>query len=203
VEEAEAANIPVMAHAYTARAINRALRCGVTSIEHGNLLDESSIALFLEKGAFLVPTLATYDALSAEGLQNGMPKDQHEKVSRVRDAGLEALRLAHQAGVKICYGTDLLGDMHRHQLSGLALHAKAQPNADVVRAATCNAAALLGLGSSLGAVREGALADLLLVDGDPLSDISVLQNPEKRLLLVMKGGILFKNTLSSNERKQL
>uniref|UniRef100_A0A7S4QG34 Amidohydrolase-related domain-containing protein n=1 Tax=Alexandrium monilatum TaxID=311494 RepID=A0A7S4QG34_9DINO len=193
VEEAEAANIPVMAHAYTARAIKRALQCGVRSIEHGNLLDESCLGLFLEKGAFLVPTLASYQALASEGLANGMPKDQVAKVSQVLDAGVRALGLAHRAGVKICYATDLLGDMHRHQLTGLAMHAAVQPNADVLRAATCTAAELLGLLGRLGVVRAGARADLLLVDGNPLADLSVLLEPELRLKVVMKGGVLHKH----------
>lgn len=192
VQEAAAANVYVMAHAYTARAVNRALRCGVRSIEHGNLMDETSVALFKEKDAFYVPTLATYHALADEGLQNGMPADQHAKVSQVLDAGMRALRLAHEGGVKICFGTDLLGDMHRHQLHGLALHAQVQPPADVLRAATCNAAALLGRAGTLGVVRVGAAADLLLIDGDPLAE-GVLSSFGERLRVVMKGGALHKH----------
>lgn len=195
VEEAEAANIYVMAHAYTARAINRALRCGVRSIEHGNLLDESSVALFRDMDAFYVPTLATYHALSSEGLQNGMPPDQHAKVSQVLEAGMYALKLAHEGGVKICFGTDLLGDMHRHQLNGLALHARVQPPADVLRTLTTTSAALLGKVGKLGVVQVGAVADLLVVDGDPLTDLGVLQDPENRLLVIMKAGALFKELL--------
>lgn len=190
VEEADAANIYVMAHAYTARAINRALRCGVRSIE---LLDESSVQLMVEKQAFLVPTLATYKALATEGLENGMPKEQHDKVSQVLDKGMHALSLAQKAGVKICYGTDLLGDMHRHQLSGLSLHAQVQPNADVIRTATCNAAELLGMKGNLGIIKVGAMADLLLVDGNPLEDLNVLQQPENLLHVIMKAGVLYKN----------
>eukprot|EP00746_Dinoflagellata_sp_MGD_P123681 gnl/MRDRNA2_/MRDRNA2_58301_c0_seq1.p1 gnl/MRDRNA2_/MRDRNA2_58301_c0~~gnl/MRDRNA2_/MRDRNA2_58301_c0_seq1.p1 ORF type:complete len:422 (-),score=76.14 gnl/MRDRNA2_/MRDRNA2_58301_c0_seq1:201-1466(-) len=195
VQEADAANLYVMAHAYTARAVNRALQCGVRSIEHGNLLDESSVALFKEKQAFYVPTLATYFALQEEGIQNGMPKDQHAKVRRVLDSGMYALQLAHEGGVKICFGTDCLADMHKHQLNGLALHARIQPPADVIRTATCTCASLLNRAGKLGVVQVGAAADLLLIDGDPLKEIAILQDPEKRLCVIMKGGVIYKEVL--------
>ena len=116
VEEAEAAGIYVLGHAYTARAINRGLECGVRSIEHGNLMDASTPPLFLEHQAFYVPTLVTYSALSEQGREFGLPEDSYRKVFDVLDAGLRALEMAHQAGVQIAYGTDLLGGMHVHQL---------------------------------------------------------------------------------------
>jgi len=112
VEEAEAADVYVMAHAYTPRAIARAVRCGVRSIEHGNLIDAETVALMTERGTFLVPTLSTYDALAREGLQAGLPADIHGKVFEVLDAGQKALEIAHRGGVELVYGTDLLGSMH-------------------------------------------------------------------------------------------
>ncbi len=96
VEEAEAANLYVAGHAYTSRAINRGLECGVRSIEHGNLMDESSLPLFQESGAFYVPTLATYSALASRGREFGLPEHSHRKVFDVLDAGLHALELAHR-----------------------------------------------------------------------------------------------------------
>ena len=104
LQEANAANIPIMAHAYTARAINRALQCGVSSIEHGNLMDESSVTLFRSTGAFYVPTLSTYKALVEEGTQQGLPADCYDKIFAVLDAGIRALEMAHKGGVKICFG---------------------------------------------------------------------------------------------------
>ena len=109
VEEAEAANRYVAAHAYTARAINRALEAGVRSIEHGNLLDDESLRLFLEKDAFLVPTLVTYWALKEEGRSFGLTEEMWAKVDSVLTSGLEAIARAHEAGVKMAFGTDLLG----------------------------------------------------------------------------------------------
>lgn len=188
VEEAEAANIPVMGHAYTARAINRALEAGITSIEHGNLLDESSVRLFVEKGRWLVPTLATYSALAEEGLAAGMPADLHRKVYDVLDAGREALRLAHAGGVRIAFGTDLLGIMHRRQLTEFALRAQVQAPIDVIRSATTVAADLFRMGDRIGRVEPGLLADLIVVDGDVLHDAAPWSRPDETIRLVMKEG---------------
>lgn len=196
VEEAQAANIPVMAHAYTARAINRALRCGVDLIEHGNLLDDSSVALLREPGKFLVPTLSTYHALADEGVAAGLPPALHGKVFQVLDAGLQALERAHRAGVTLVYGTDLLGVMHRHQLMEFALRGEVQAPIDVIRAATVNAASLFRHSGEIGVVAEGARADLLVVDGDPLRDLAVLRDPARRLRAILKDGAFVRNELA-------
>ena len=196
VEEARAANRYVTGHAYTAEAVNRGLEAGVGCIEHGNLMDASSIELFQRTGAYYVPTLATYAALAEEGLEHGLPAGQHRKVFDVLDAGLRALELAHQAGLPIVYGTDLLGGMHRRQLSELTLRAQVQPAADVLRSATTVAARLLGLEGRVGVVAPGALADLLVVDGNPLDRLEVLTDPGRRLRLVMQAGRLHRNQLN-------
>nr|WP_245992666.1 amidohydrolase family protein [Prauserella muralis] len=192
VAEAEAANRYVTGHAYTARAINRGLRAGVRCIEHGNLLDDTSIALFRERGAFLVPTLVTYEKLAAEGAEHGLPAESQRKVGDVLEHGLRALESAHRAGVDIVFGTDLLGGMHRHQLDEFRIRAQVQPPLDVVRSATVTAARLLGLEGRIGVVAPGAEADLLVVDGDPLADIGVLASAPA---LVMKGGIVHRDEL--------
>jgi imidazolonepropionase-like amidohydrolase len=193
VDEAEAANRYVTGHAYTARAINRGLEAGVHCIEHGNLLDESSIKLFRSTGAFYVPTLATYAALAEEGIDHGLPAAQHRKVFEVLDAGLHALELAHRAGVPMAYGTDLLGGMHRRQLTELTLRAEVQPVADVLRAATVTAAKLLRLEGEVGVVAPGAYADLLVVDGNPLDDLGVLTTPERNLRGIVKAGVVHRD----------
>lgn len=188
VGEAEAALIPVMAHCYTARAINRAIRCGVRSIEHGNLLDESSVKLMLEHGTYLVPTLVIYRALVDEGVDAGMPAHLVEKTWEVLDAGMNALKLAYDAGVKIAFGTDLLGQMQRRQNEEFTIRTQVVSNADVIRQATVNAADLFNMGDRIGQVREGFLADLIVLDGNPLQDIGVLADPAAHLDLVIKGG---------------
>ena len=194
VEEAEAANLYVMAHAYTARAINRALRCGAKTVEHGNLLDEASIDLFLENDAFLVPTLSIYQALADEGVEAGLPEALYNKVFDVLDAGKRALDMAYSGGVKMAYGTDLLGQMHRRQLDEFAIRGEIIPAIEVLRAATCNGADLLGRTGELGEIVEGAAADLLVSEKNPLDDLTVMTAPESNLRLIMKAGRVYKNT---------
>lgn len=188
VEEAEAANRYVAGHAYTARAINRGLAAGVRSIEHGNLLDESSVELFLEHDAFLVPTLVTYQRMAVEGAEYGLPAGSLRKNTLVLDAGLRALELAHGAGVNLCYGSDLLGGMRRHQLEEFRIRGTVLPAVDVVRSATVTAARLLGEEGRIGRIAPGALADMLVVDGDPLENLAVLTDPDSHLKLVVQGG---------------
>lgn len=185
VEEAAAANRYVAAHAYTARAVNRALELGVRSIEHGNLLDDRSLELFVSRDAYLVPTLVTYWALKEEGREHGLPESSWRKVDEVLDAGLAALDRAARGGVKLVYGTDLLGGMHRHQNHEFRLRAEVQSPLDVIRAATSTAADLLNLTGEIGTLAIGAHADLIVVDGDPLADIEVLTRPFRQ---VVQGG---------------
>ena len=195
VEEVDAANIYAMAHAYTARAVERLLECGVRTIEHGNLIEETTCPRFHECGAFLVPTLSTYHAIASEGVEAGLPEALQRKVYEVLDAGTRALEMAARHSVPMVYGTDLLGPMHRHQLNEFALRAGITGNAEVIRSATCTAARAFQRDGEFGVVRPGARADLLAVDGDPLEDIGVLQDPERRLHLIMAAGRVHKNAL--------
>jgi len=197
VEEAEAANLYVAAHAYTARAINRGLECGVRSIEHGNLMDESSIRLFQQTGAFYVPTLVTYSSLAAHGREFGLPESSHRKVFDVLDAGLRALEMAQRSGIPIVYGTDLLGGMHEDQLTEFTLRREVQSPVEIVRSATLTAARLLRLEGQVGVITPGAFADLLVLDGNPLEDISVLTEPEQRLRLIMSRGRVTRHRLDA------
>ncbi len=190
VEEAEMADLYVMAHTYTARAVNRAIECGVRSLEHCNLIDESSVELFLKHDAWMVPTLVTYQALAQEGVSAGLPKEVEHKIYLVLDKGLSALEMAYKAGVNLAYGTDLLGAMHRRQLEEFTIRAQVQPNLEVIRAATLYAARLLRAEGQLGVVAPGAYADLIAVEGNPLKDIRVLTRPEHHLKMVMKGGVV-------------
>jgi imidazolonepropionase-like amidohydrolase len=187
VEEAANAGRYVTGHAYTSASIQRAAEAGFRAVEHANLMDAATADLLAEKGVFVVGTLATYEALAVRGEDEGMPADQLAKLQRVRDAGLKSLEVASAAGVRLVYGTDLLGAMHDAQLTEFSLRAQAQPVADVLRAATVNAAALLGE-DDLGVVGSGARADLLLLDGDPLADLAVLTRPERHLRAVLRGG---------------
>lgn len=186
VEEADAANRYVTAHAYTGRAINRALRAGVRGIEHGNLLDDESLELFKEHQAFLTMTLVTYWALEREGRDFGLSQENWEKVASVLDGGSEALGKAHQAGVNLAYGTDLLGGMHRYQAKEFAIRGKIIPAIDVIRSATVNAAALLQREGDLGVIAAGAAGDFIITKEDPMKDLDILA--ESRLDFVIQQG---------------
>lgn len=188
VEEAQGWRTYAMAHAYTPEAIRRAVECGVRTIEHGNLIDAATARLCAERGAFLVPTLVTYFAIDELGRNLGFPEVSQRKVRDVLDRGLASLEIAREAGLPMGFGTDLLGETHDHQSRELSLRAEVEPAADVLRSATVVNARILGREGELGEVVPGALADLLVVDGDPLADLSVLQEQGRHLALVMRGG---------------
>jgi imidazolonepropionase-like amidohydrolase len=187
-EEADAANLYVLAHAYSPRSIVRAVRAGVRSIEHGNLLDAESARAMRAEGAFLVPTLATYEALADEGARLGWSPSMLDKLARVADRGIEAIRLARAEGVPIVFGTDLLGHMHARQNREFALRRPAMTPAEIVQSATHTAARLLRAEGTLGTVAAGAVADLLIVDGDPTTGIEMWLEPEAGIRWLMQGG---------------
>jgi len=195
VREAEAAEIYVMAHAYTARAINRLLECGVRTIEHGNLLDAQSCELFVKHDAWLAPTMVAYEALAEEGVAAGMAEDLQRKVYDVLDAGYKALELAGRYGVNMLYGSDLLGSLHRHQLREFRIRSKFFSNADLIRMATCNAADAYRQTGDFGEILVGARADLLVLNANPLEDIEVFLKPETHLEVIMKAGVMYQEKL--------
>ena len=190
VEEAAAANRYVLGHAYTAKSVNRGLELGVRSIEHGNLIDRRSVDLLLENDAFLVPTLVTYERLKQDGAAFGLPEASQNKVDDVLYAGLDALKLATDHQVKIAYGSDLLGGMQPHQSQEFAIRAQVQTSQQVLRSATTTAAELLRQNDNLGVVAPGAYADLLVLDANPLDDVSVLGDADNAIHSVIKGGRL-------------
>ena len=198
-EEAEAANLYVMAHAYSPRAVTRAVQAGVRSIEHGNLIDEATAKVMKQEGAWLVPTLATYAALAGEGARLGWPASMMDKLSRVRDQGIEAIRIAKAHGVSIALGTDLLGVMQTQQSEEFALRGSALSPVEILQSATSSAARLMGQEGQIGRLVKGAWADLLVVDGDPTRDLGSLSRPETGLRLIMKAGTIYRNTLSAQQ----
>lgn len=195
VEEAEAQDRYVMAHAYTAKAVDRALDCGVRSIEHGNMIDAATAAKIAAKQAFLVPTVVVFWAMNAEGPSIGLPAVYQDKVKAVHDAAMQGLELAHRTGVKTVYGTDLFGPMHAHQSREFSIRAEVQKPIDAIRAATLNAAELFRMPGEIGEIVAGARADLLVVEGDPLRDLSLLQDQGRHLAAIMKDGRFYVNRL--------
>ena len=192
VEEAEHTGTYVMAHAYTPKAIHRAVAFGVRSIEHGNLIDEATANFMAEKNAYMVPTLITYEALANEGESLGLPAVSVAKIETVRSQGQKALELLAKVGVKMALGSDLLGESHRHQSEELRIRANILGNGAALQQATLNAAELINMSGQLGVVKAGAIADLLLVNGNPLNDISCLLGQGDHIEVIVKDGKIYK-----------
>lgn len=185
VDEAHALGRRVMCHAVGGPGLRLAIEAGVDSIEHGCYLNEDPelIAMMAERGTFFVPTLTVY-AYHRESPQPHV----RARTRALREHHLESLRRALEAGVKIVAGTDAGG--HDHPSNALELRHLVEagmPPMQALRAATGLAAECLGLEREIGTVEKGKWADLVLVEGDPLRDIRVLQDP-RRVRLVIKGG---------------
>ncbi|MGV6857514.1 MAG: amidohydrolase family protein, partial [bacterium] len=190
VDEATRRRSYVMAHAYTAETIARAVELGVRSIEHGNLIDTDAAILVAKNHAYVVPTLITYETIGQYGKDQGAPKTTLEKLSEVQTKGLEAIEICNAAGVKVGLGTDLLGSLHSHQLGELRLRSEVDSPFQVLRSATSINAEIVQKPDELGCIREGAYADMLIIDGNPLEDLSLLYDNQKGLRQIIKGGVL-------------
>ncbi len=178
----------VTAHAYTPAAIRQALDNGVTGIEHGNLLDAEVAKYMAEKGAFFTPTLSAYAISASPDFAGTLDPSQEAKLHEVLGAGQRSLQIASEAGVNICFGTDLLGPMVVAQTKEFALRANVLSSVAILQSATITAARLLGQGDFLGQIKAGFAADLLILNENPLEDIEIFDEPEKHLLGVVKDG---------------
>ena len=194
-EEAAAANLYAMAHAYSPRAVTRAVQAGVRSIEHGNLIDEATAKVMKTEGAFLVPTLSTYAALSNEGERLGWSTEMLAKLATVSARGIESVQLALAEGVPVVFGTDLLGHMHGRQNGEFDLRAPVMSPVQMLQSATFTAAQLLREEGRLGELAAGAWADVLLVEGDPTRELSMLTQPADGIRLIVQAGRVVKNAL--------
>lgn len=189
--EARTVDKIVLAHVYTPQGIMNAVRAGVRSIEHGNFIDEEAAACMKQAGAYFVPTLTTYFAISQYGEAEGIPRHMIDKINKAKAKGLESLEVARAAGLNICSGSDVLSSMQ--PLKSMELGYKAQvlgAHAAIVSATRTNAE-LFGMADQIGTVEAGKLADLILVDGNPLDDIGVLQDA-RNVALVMRDGMVMK-----------
>jgi imidazolonepropionase-like amidohydrolase len=194
VAEAHAADTYVLAHAYTPEAIRAAVDAGVRSIEHGNFLDDATAELMAAKGTFLVPTFVTYEKLHEYGRERGLTPAQLAKLDLVLGSGLDGLRRAHDAGVRIGSGSDLLGDLARYKTRELVIKASVIGAHAALVATTKTNAELLGIGDEVGTIETRKRADLLLVNGDPLADIGLLQDQDN-LLAIVKAGEIYKHQI--------
>jgi imidazolonepropionase-like amidohydrolase len=200
VEAAEDWSTYVAAHAYAPATIQRAIAAGVTCIEHGHLMDEATARLISEKGVWLSiqPFLGEDDSVPLTG-------ESRAKQLQVLAGTDRAYTLARKYNIKTAFGSDLLfsGALTMRQGAMLGHLTRWYTTAEILKMATADNAALLGLSGprnpypgKLGVVEQGALADLLVVDGDPLENIALMENPARNLLMIMKDGKIYKNTLN-------
>jgi imidazolonepropionase-like amidohydrolase len=189
VAEATRRGSYVAAHAYSPEAIRHAVGNGVRSVEHGNLLDAPTAAFMAQHGAYLVPTLAAYDAMERRGAELGMPQVSRDKNREVLDAGRAAVELARAAGVPVGFGTDLMGVLEDEQLHGLRLQVEVDGAFLALCSATSVNARLLGR-DDLGRVAPGAVGDLLILEGNVLEAPSSLWDESCERVVVQAGRVV-------------
>ncbi|HEV7314613.1 metal-dependent hydrolase family protein [Sphingopyxis sp.] len=167
----------VAAHAHGTDGVNAALRAGVDSVEHGTYLDAESIRLFKAKGSYLVPTLLAGDTVARQAeTADWMPAPVRAKARTVGPLMIDALRRAHQGGVRIAFGTDSAVSKHGENAREFALMVKAGLTPlETIKSATVWAATHAGLEAEIGTLAAGKSADIVAVKGDPLTDVSSLE----------------------------
>ncbi|CAN7702393.1 amidohydrolase family protein [Neorhizobium sp. LjRoot104] len=197
VEEAENYGLYVAAHTYSDASIRRAVECGVKSLEHCNLITLETAKLAAEAGAIACPTLAAYEGLALEGAAFGLSADSAAKIETVRTGGLESLRLMKEAGLPMGFGTDLLGQLHKYQSMEFEIRAKVLSAHDIIYSASRVSSKLCMLENQIGVIADGAYADFVVVNGNPLEDVTILSRPQESLAAIVRGGTFYKNTLAA------
>jgi imidazolonepropionase-like amidohydrolase len=195
VWEAESAGKYVAAHCYSDRSILNSVEAGIRTIEHGNLMTDAAARSMKEAGAILVPTMVTYAMISKMGPDLGVPDRYVHKIREAGEKAEGALAVALRAGVTIASGGDLLGPMQAYKAMELALQARVMGPMGAIVAATKTNARLIRREKDLGTIEPGKLADLILVAGDPLKDIGLLEQYREKIVIVMQGGRLYKDIL--------
>lgn len=194
-EEAAAFGRYVCAHAYSPEAILRAAEGGVRTIEHGNLINEQAAQAMAGNGMYLVANLIAYYAMKERAESFGMSADMLEKNDLVIDGGLRSLEICKAAGVPVAYGSDLLGQLRVDQSREFVIRSEVLPAIDIIRSATIVGAQVVKREGELGCLRPRAYADLIVVDDDPLKDLSLLGDQGAHIPMIMKNGVFFKNRL--------
>ena len=195
VEEANAFGRYVCAHAYTPEAITRAAHAGVRTIEHGNLIDEASAELMAEKNMLLIANLVAYYSMKEKAAEFGMTSEMLQKNDIVIEGALRSLEICKNAGVPVAFGTDLLGQLQVDQSREFALRSQVLKPIEIIRSATTIGAKVVRQEGKLGCLKPGAFADLLVIDGNPLQDLSLFEGQGRHLSVIMKGGRFHKNRL--------
>jgi imidazolonepropionase-like amidohydrolase len=183
------------AHCHGAEAIRRCVEYGVRSIEHGTLIDDATAQFVAERGAFIVPTMAIIYALVKTGRAAHLSAEIRAKADVAYQQALTGMSSMRKAGVKIGFGTDLLGITHTERAPEFIVRREVFSSIEILRQATSINAELVQQAGTLGCIRPEAQADLLVVDGNPDADISLLAAGGEKLSLIMRGGEIVKNRL--------
>lgn len=195
VQAASAAGSYVMAHVYSPAAIQNCLRAGVRSIEHGNLMDQQTAEMMTAHNAYWVPTLTIYDLLLKKE-RSVLDDFSAAKLALVARKGREALETAFRAGVSVGSGSDIIGPLQHLKGRELVLKAEVMGPMGAIVSATRTNAELMGLSRQIGTLEPGKLADLIVIDGNPLDDISLFEKALERVVLVMRGGEITKMVMT-------
>ncbi|MDT9601011.1 metal-dependent hydrolase family protein [Sphingosinicella rhizophila] len=187
----------VSSHCHGAEAIRRSVDYGVRVIEHGTLMDAETAAHVAKKGAYVVPTMAVIFALMEEGERLGLPAVSMEKLRSVFSSALSGMEHMRDAGVKLGFGTDLLGETYIRQTQEFTIRREVFEPVEILRQATSGSAEILMREGELGCIADGAAADLIVVDGDPLKDIGLLAASGEKLDLIIRRGEIVKDRLSN------
>ena len=195
VDEVERAGVYCTAHVHPDKALKRAITLGVHCIEHGTLIEPDTARMAADRGTSIVPTMAVITALATEGKELGFPQVSLDKLDMVKDQAVERMRHMKDAGVRIGFGTDLLGKLERYECSEFRLRSPIFSPIEILRQATSVNAEIIGQKGQLGTIKAGALADILLVDGDPTTDLTVMERDGAALPVIMKAGAFHKRTI--------
>lgn len=185
----------VAAHCHPSSAIRRSVEFGVRCIEHGTMIDRETADFVVERGAYIVPTMSIIFALMEQGANMGFPAESQEKIKIAYTEALKGMDIMREAGVKIGFGTDLLGELYVQQTREFTIRSEVFTPLEILRQATSGSAEILMQEGKLGCIAEGAHADIIVVDGDPLADISLLAKDGETLDFIMRGGHILKNRL--------
>lgn len=185
----------VMAHCLSDSSVRRSIELGVRSIEHGMLIEAETAEVLARSGSFLVPTLSIFEALSSGSVE--LPSWAVAKAKGAAEQAARSLERCWKAGVKLGFGTDLIGELHGKESHELLLRAGIDGALSALRSATSVNARLMNLESIVGTLAAGAYADLVIVDGNPLVDMSLLTESAGGIAAVMKGGRFVHNRLQA------
>ena len=199
VDECTRQETYVSAHCHPTEAVRRCVEFGVRCIEHGTLIDRETAEYVAGQGAYVVPTFAVLYALYEEGAEYGLPPASQEKINHVYAQALDGLEHMRDAGVKMGLGTDLLGAQHVRQCTEFAIRKQVFSPFEILHQATAVNAEILMEPDRLGCIREGAFADLLIIDGNPLEDISLLEQNGAALPVIIRKGEMVKCELAVSE----